>query len=75
MIAAKQQEADQLIKAVKLLISKESQKMELSFTYVVWDKVEQPQIMKNSFGMKVMWALNNKPIEKKKKRRTIQHFF
>lgn len=42
MIAAKQQEADQLIKAVKLLISKESQKMELSFTYVVWDKVEQP---------------------------------
>ncbi|RXN12176.1 Transposon Ty3-I Gag-Pol poly [Labeo rohita] len=44
MTAAKQQEAaetDQLIKAVQLMITKEMQKMELSFTSIVQDKVER----------------------------------
>ncbi|KAL1262313.1 hypothetical protein QQF64_007578 [Cirrhinus molitorella] len=44
MTALKQQEAaesDQLIKAVQLMITKEIKKMELTFTSVVQDKVEQ----------------------------------
>ncbi len=47
MTATKQQEAveaDQLIKAVQLMISKEIQKMEQSFTCVVRDKMEQLRV-------------------------------